>query len=462
MRIETLILKHLIISEEYMRKVLPFLKPEYFTDNIDRTLYKEINTFASNYNVTPSIEAVLLSIHDLRNITEDTLERCEVVLKEIDATKQECSDINWLIDKTEKFCQEKAVYNAVMDSIAILDGKDKNLDKGSIPGLLSEALGISFDTSVGHDYLDNADDRYEFMHKTEERIPCDIDYLNKITNGGPARKTLNMILAGPHAGKSLAMCHLSACSLIQGQNVLYITCEMAEEKIAERIDANLLNVPIKDLAELTKDSYEKKIAKVRSKTSGKLIVKEYPTAAASVNHFRTLLNELKLKKNFKPDIIFVDYLNICCSSRVKFGGGVNSYTYVKSIAEELRGLAIEYDVPIWSATQTTRGGFDNSDISMTDVSESFGVNATCDFMVALIVTEDLKELDQIMVKQLKNRYTDMNIDTRAVIGVDRSKMKLYNVEQSGQVGIVGANTTSSTPIGFIKAQPKKSFEGFTV
>jgi archaellum biogenesis ATPase FlaH len=363
----------------------------------------------------------------------------------------------WLIDKTEKFCQEKAIYNAVRNSITILEGKDKTNDKGSIPKLLSDALAVSFDNSIGHDYLENSDERYEFYHRKEERIPFDLEFFNKITKGGLPAKTLNIALAGTGVGKSLFMCHVAAGCMSQGKNVLYITLEMAEEKIAERIDANLLNVSIDNLMELPKDIYDKKVKRVKEMTTGKLIIKEYPTASASAIHFRTLLNELNLKRNFVPDIIFIDYLNICCSSRIKAGANVNSYTYVKSIAEELRGLAVEFGVPIVSATQTTRSGYTNSDPGLEDTSESFGLPATADLMFALISSEELEALNQIMVKQLKNRYSDPTTHKRFVLGIDRSKMKLYDVEQDAQIGIADAGQ-QYVP----QEKPKNKFGGFKV
>ena len=384
MKLEQTILKNLIYDEDYLRKVLPFLKPDYFTDKVDRTIYNEIAAFTDKYNSSPTIEALKLAVKEKRTLSEDEVEGCDMSLKDIEQSKNELSKIEWLVDRTEQFCQEKAIYNAVLGSISILDGKDKVNDKGSIPKILSDALAISFDNSVGHDYLENTDERYEFYHRKEERIPFDLDFFNKITKGGLPSKTLNIALAGTGVGKSLFMCHVAAGAMVQGRNVLYITMEMAEERIAERIDANLLNVTVDDLVNLSKDMYDKKLTKLREKTVGKLIIKEYPTASASVTHFRTLLNELNLKKSFVPDIIFIDYLNICCSSRVKAGANVNSYTYVKSIAEELRGLAVEFGVPIVSATQTTRGGFSSSDPGLEDTSESFGLPATADLMFALI------------------------------------------------------------------------------
>jgi len=463
MKLEQTILKNLIYDEEYLRKVLPFLKPDYFTDKVDRTIYNEIAAFTDKYNSSPTIEALRLAVKEKRTLSEDEVEGCDASLKDIEQSKNELSKIEWLVDRTEQFCQEKAIYNAVLGSISILDGKDKVNDKGSIPKILSDALAISFDNSVGHDYLENTDERYEFYHRKEERIPFDLDFFNKITKGGLPSKTLNIALAGTGVGKSLFMCHVAAGALVQGRNVLYITMEMAEERIAERIDANLLNVTVDDLVNLSKDMYDKKLMKLREKTVGKLIIKEYPTASASATHFRTLLNELNLKKSFVPNIIFIDYLNICCSSRVKAGANVNSYTYVKSIAEELRGLAVEFGVPIVSATQTTRGGFSSSDPGLEDTSESFGLPATADLMFALISSEELEEMGQIMVKQLKNRYNDPTYYKRFTLGIDRSKMRLYDVEQSAQNDITDSGKDKPlNTFGDREKSQKKSFSGFKV
>jgi len=469
MKLETTILKNLIYNEEYLRKVLPFIKPEYFSERTDRTIFNEITSFTETYNSAPTIEALTLAIKERRNLTNDEMEKSETCLQEIEQTKGEGSKIQWLVDKTEKFCQEKAIYNAVLESISLLDEKttsEKSLGKGAIPKILSDALAVTFDTSVGHDYLENSDERYEFYHKKEERIPFDLDYFNKITKGGLPKKTLNIALAGTGVGKSLFMCHVAAGAMVQGKNVLYITMEMAEEKIAERIDANMLNVTIDDLMNLPKEIYDRKIAKLREKTVGKLIIKEYPTASASAIHFRTLLNELNLKKSFVPDIIFIDYLNICCSSRIKAGANVNSYSYVKSIAEELRGLAVEFGVPIVSATQTTRGGFTSSDPGLEDTSESFGLPATADLMFALISSEELEELGQIMVKQLKNRYNDPTLYKRFTLGIDRSKMRLYDIEQSAQDGLADAGHSNipDKPLNTFGMREKsnKKFTGFKV
>lgn len=463
-RIEQTILKNLMLNEEFSRKVLPFVKGDYFSDRTEKLVHQEINEYILKYNSLPTYEALVLSVKEKTGLQDEEVKKCVEYLDGI-RTEDQKPKIDWLIDVTEKFCQEKAVYNAVLESIHILDGKSKTHDKGAIPSLLSDALAIGFDTNVGHDYLQDSDSRYDFYHRKEERIPFDLEFFNKITKGGLPVKTLNIALAGTGVGKSLFMCHCAASSMVQGKNVLYITMEMAEEKIAERIDANLLNVTIDDLMMLPKDIYDKKIKKVREMTTGKLIVKEYPTAAASVNHFRILLNELNLKRNFVPDIIFVDYLNICCSSRIKPGASVNTYTYVKAIAEELRGMAVECGVPIVSATQTTRSGYTSSDPGLEDTSESFGLPATADFMFALISSEELEELGQMMVKQLKNRYSDPTHFKRFVIGVDRAKMKLYDVEQSAQ-DIVDAGQEDKPLNNFgereRKSQYKNKFSGFKV
>ena len=463
MKLEQTILKNLVYNEDYLRKVLPFIKEEYFSENCEKVLFHEITSFTETYNNAPSIEALTLSIQDRRNLSDEDVKRCQEYIKEIKESSQEVTQMEWIVDKTEKFCQEKAIYNAVLGSIQILDGKDKTNEKGAIPKILADALAISFDTSVGHDYLEDSNERFDFYHRKEERIPFDLDFLNKITKGGLPKKTLNIALAGTGVGKSLFMCHVAAGAMCQGKNVLYITMEMAEEKIAERIDANLLNTSLDQLMELPRDVYDKKVARLKEKTTGKLIIKEYPTASASATHFRTLLNELNLKRNFVPDIIFIDYLNICCSSRIKASANINSYTYVKSIAEELRGLAVEFNVPIVSATQTTRSGYTSSDPGLEDTSESFGLPATADFMFALISSEDLEELGQIMVKQLKNRYNDPSYYKRFTLGVDRSKMKLYDVEQSGQTGLTDSGQDKPlNTFGTREQQSKKSFDGFKV
>jgi replicative DNA helicase len=460
MKLEQVILKNLVYNEDFLRKVLPFIKSDYFSDRTERSLFDEISSFTETYNNPPTVEALSIAIKEKINLSDDEVKNCETYLQEIQDNRTSESEIQWLVDKTEKFCQEKAIYNGVLRSISILDGKDKSHDKGAIPSILSDALAVSFDTTVGHDYLENSDARFEFYHRKEERIPFDLDCFNKITKGGLPAKTLNIALAGTGVGKSLFMCHVAAGAMVQGKNVLYITLEMAEEKIAERIDANLLNVTLDDLIDLPKDMYDKKVNRVREKCTGKLIIKEYPTASASTSHFRTLLNELNLKRSFVPDIIFVDYLNICCSSRIKAGANINSYTYVKSIAEELRGLAVEYNVPIVSATQTTRSGFTSSDPGLEDTSESFGLPATADLMFALISSEDLESMGQMMVKQLKNRYNDPSYYKRFTIGVDRSKMKLFDVEQSAQTGLADAGHQGVGSHNKIKHE--KKFEGFKV
>lgn len=461
MKLEQAILKNLVYNEDYLRKVLPFIKSDYFSDRTERTLFDEITSFTETYNNPPTIEALSIAVKEKSNLSDEEVKSCETYLQEIEANSKTEAEIQWLVDKTEKFCQEKAIYNGVLRAISILDGKDKNHDKGAIPNILSDALAVSFDTTVGHDYLENSDARFEFYHRKEERIPFDLDCFNKITKGGLPAKTLNIALAGTGVGKSLFMCHVAAGAMVQGKNVLYITLEMAEEKIAERIDANLLNVTLDDLMDLPKDMYDKKVARVREKCTGKLIIKEYPTASASTSHFRTLLNELNLKRSFVPDIIFIDYLNICCSSRIKAGANINSYTYVKSIAEELRGLAVECNVPIVSATQTTRSGFTSSDPGLEDTSESFGLPATADLMFALISSEELEEMGQIMVKQLKNRYNDPSYYKRFTVGVDRAKMKLFDVEQSAQQGLADAGHQGIGANNKIKHE-KKSFEGFKI
>ena len=443
-RIELVVLKHLLNEEDYARRTLPYLKSEYFSEMNERVIYQEIDKYLSQYNSLPTKEALLIELDNNTKVSDENFTKCSSIVSELDVDAE--TDKEWLIEKTEKFCQEKAIYNAIMESISIIDGKDKQ-DKGTIPELLSDALSVSFDPSIGHDFIDDSDSRWDFYHRVEERIPFDLEYLNKITKGGVPKKSLNIILAGTGVGKSLAMCHMASANLLDGKNVLYITMEMAEEKIAERIDANLLNVSLEDLANLPKQMYDRKLDRVKGKTSGKLIVKEYPTASAHVGHFRHLLNELRLKRQFIPDIIYVDYLNICMSHRIRTGSNVNSYTLVKSIAEELRGLAVEKNVPIISATQTTRSGYTSSDVGLEDTSESFGLPATADFMVALISTEELEDLNQIMVKQLKNRYNDPTLYKRFVLGVDRAKMRLYDVEQSAQDDILDGPVFDNTNFG---------------
>tara|TARA_R110000787_G_scaffold60595_3_gene137368 strand:- start:714 stop:2099 length:1386 start_codon:yes stop_codon:yes gene_type:complete len=444
--VELAILSNLTKDEEYARKVVPFIKAEYFQNVSERIVFNKISEYMDEYSNVPNNNTLLIELGNDQSIVESDY---TASVQLIESFKQQDNDHDreWLVDKTEQYCQEKAVYNAIMESIHIIDGKSKEKAKDAIPSILSDALAVSFDNTVGHDFLNDYEQRYDFYHRVEERVPFDLEYLNSITKGGVPRKTLNIILAGTGVGKSLAMCHFAANNLMDGKNVLYITMEMAEEKIAERIDANLMNVPLDELIQLPKDVYDKKIIKIREKTPGRLIVKEYPTAGAHAGHFRHLIQELKIKKGFAPDIIYIDYLNICASSRMKgLGNSVNTYSLIKSIAEELRGLAVEKDVPIFSATQTTRSGFSNSDVELTDTSESFGLPATADFMIALISTEDLQNLNQIMVKQLKNRYNDPTTNKRFVIGVDRSRMRLYDVEQSAQDGIMQEQHNDSVPV----------------
>lgn len=431
--LEKQILARLIHDEEFLRKTLPFLKEEYFNNRIDRIVYTFISEYVKKYNNCPSKTALLVEADTGTGLNQ---EEHEQIVDSIGKLKEDNTDRQWLLDQTEKFCQDRAIYNAIMSSIQILDGRDTKNNKGSIPAILSDALAVSFDSHIGHDFLEDYEKRYEFYHKKEIRVPFDLEYFNRITKGGLPNKTLNVALAGTGVGKSLFMCHCAASNLIAGSNVLYITLEMSEEKIAERIDANLLNVQVDELTVLPRDAYEKKVNRVREKTVGKLIIKEYPTASAGANHFRHLLNELRLKRGFAPDIIYVDYLNICASARLKYGANVNSYTYIKSIAEEIRGLAVEFNVPIVTATQTTRSGYSNTDIGLEDTSESFGLPATADLMFALISSEELQDLGQMLVKQLKNRYNDPAIHRKFVIGVDRSKMKLFDVEQHAQEDII--------------------------
>ena len=427
-RIEQTILKNLIQNEEFTRKCIPFLKSEYFTDTAERTIYEFTYEYFQKYTKPPTVEALLINLDNSTSINENVVKDSKSIVKGFGSEE---SPQEWLVDETEQWCKDRAIYIAVMDSIEVIDKKSQR-STGEIPELLKDALSVSFDTHIGHDVLEDADDRFEFYHTEEEKIPFDLEYFNKITKGGLPNKTLNICLAGTGVGKSLFMCHMGSAALMMGKNVLYITLEMSEERIAERIDANTLNIPMKELPDMSKKMYDKKIEKLKNKTKGKLIVKEYPTAAAHVGHFRHLLQELDIKKDFRPDIIFIDYLNICASHRIRPGSGANSYTLVKSIAEELRGLAVEYDVPIMSATQTTRSGYGSTDIGLEDTSESFGLPATADMMFALITSDELEELDQLVVKQLKNRYNDPTIFKRFVIGVDRARMKLYDCEQEAQ------------------------------
>jgi len=441
--IERTTLTNLIYNEDYTRKVLPFIKPEYFANRNERVVFEEIEKFLDKYNSLPTKETLTIGIDNRKDINDEDYKKVVDIISTLDKTEV---DLQWLHDETEKFCKDKAIYNAVLDGISIIDGKDKNRTPEAIPSILSDALAVSFDLSVGHDYVEDGLDRYEFYHKKEVKIPFDLDYFNKITKGGLPQKTLNIALAGTGVGKSLFMCHMAASTLMQGKNVLYITLEMAEERIAERIDANLMNVTMDDLHSLPKKMFESYLTKINKKTNGKLIVKEYPTASAHVGNFRSLIKELALKRSFKPDIIFIDYLNICASSRFKGNANVGSYFYIKAIAEELRGLAVETNVPIMSATQTTRGGFVSSDIGLEDTSESFGLPATADLMFALISTEELEDLNQICVKQLKNRYNDPTMNKRFILGIDRAKMRLYDVEQEAQRDLVDSGQINEEPV----------------
>ena len=449
--VEQVILRNILTNEPYMRKVLPFIKPEYF-QGVYNQLFKEAGKFVAKYNKLPTLDAFKIEVDNSDKFNDDQYTAAMEILPNIFAT--ETSDEKWLEDTTEKWCQDRAIHNAIMESISIIDGKHKNLTKNALPDLLSKALAVSFDTNIGHDYIENVNERYDFYHEDEERIEFDLDYFNKITKGGLPNKTLNICLAGTGVGKSLFMCHMAGNVLVQGRNVLYITMEMAEERIAERIDANLLNIPLDQLQHISKPMLTSKVDELAARTNGKLIIKEYPTGSAHTGHFRALLNELKLKKNFVPEMIFIDYLNICASSRMKgMGGAINSYTYIKAIAEELRGLAVEFDVPIVSATQTTRSGFTSSDPGLEDTSESFGLPATADLMFALISSEELESLGQVMVKQLKNRYNDPNFKKRFVLGIDRSRMRLYDVDNAEE-GVV-----DDTP-AFDKSQVNERFKDF--
>jgi len=452
----------LIYNEEYVRKVLPFIRPDYFSDNAEKIVFKEIFEFINQYKNPPTHEALVINFTEKKNLTEPQVQEAIELLNKVHSDRDEPTETQWLIEQTEKFCQDKAIYNAIMESVSILDSKSEKRTKGEIPQLLSDALGVSFDNNIGHDYTQDYDSRYDSYHRVESRIRFDLDLFNKITKGGLPIKTLNIALAGTGVGKSLFMCHVAAGNMSQGQNVLYITMEMAEEKIAERIDANLLNIDLDELRTISKEDYTRKFSALKAKTQGKLIIKEYPTAGASVLHFRALLNDLALKKNFRPDIIFIDYLNICCSARIKPGANVNSYSYIKAIAEELRGLAVEFGLPVVSATQTTRSGFSNSDPGLEDTSESFGLPATADFMFALVSNEELEALGQILVKQLKNRYGDPNLHKRFVLGIDRAKMRLYDVEDSAQQDIVDAGIPDKPINTFGNRERRKDFGGLKV
>ena len=448
--IQKTVLRNLLNNEDFLRRVIPYIKKEYF-EGTERLVFDSVISFVGKYNKMPTKEALSIEIGN-SNISENRLAEVGAIIDEV--TRPEPVDMEWLLSTTEKWCKDRAVFLSIMKSIEIIDGKT-DMTENAIPEILQNALSVSFDQNIGHDYINNSDDRFEFYHRQESRLPFDLDYFNKITKGGLPRKTLNIALAGSGVGKSLFMCHVAASSLVQAKNVLYITMEMAEERIAERIDANLMNMPIDQLEHLDKRAFDDKIGKIAKKTVGKLIIKEYPTGSAHAGHFRALLKELELKKNFKPDVIFIDYLNICSSSRMKgLGGAVNTYSLIKSIAEELRGLAVEFDVPIMSATQTTRGGFGSSDVGLEDTSESFGLPATADLMFALISNEELEGLGQIMVKQLKNRYNDPTTYRRFIVGVDRSRMKLYDVEANAQSLI---DSGSSAPV---PQKDKLDFSGF--
>ena len=452
--VEFLILRNLLHNEEYVRKVIPFIKADYFEDTNQKVVFEEIMSFVQEYNQPATKEILCIEAEKRQDINDDSFKQITTLITNLE---NEPSEFEWLVNTTEKWCRDRAIYLALMESIQLADGKDDKKDRDAIPSILSEALAVSFDNHIGHDYLIDYEERYESYHRKESKIPFDLEYFDKITKGGLPNKTLNIALAGTGVGKSLFMCHVASAALLQGKNVLYITLEMAEEKIAERIDANLLNIPIQDITDLPKVMYEGKVTDLAKKTQGTLIIKEYPTASAHSGHFKALLQELALKKSFMPDIIFIDYLNICASSRYRGNSSVNSYSYIKAIAEELRGLAVEANVPIVSATQTTRSGFASSDVDLTDTSESFGLPATADLMFALISTEDLEGLNQIMVKQLKNRYNDPTMNKRFVVGIDRAKMRLYDCEQSAQEDIVDSGQEEEYNF---KEKPKKSFSDF--
>ena len=454
-RIELLILRNLIYNEEYTRKVIPFIKDDYFEEQNQKIIFQEISSFIQEYNKLATKEILSIEVEKRNDINDSNFKE---VVDIISSLEDEVGELDWLIDSTEKWCRDRAIYLALMESIQLADGKDESKGRDAIPTILSDALSVSFDNHVGHDYLQDYEKRFESYHRKEDRIPFDLEYFNKITKGGLPNKTLNIALAGTGVGKSLFMCHVASSALIEGKNVLYITLEMAEEKIAERIDANLLNVNIQDITDLPKPMFDTKVEALSKKTQGTLIIKEYPTASAHSGHFKSLLNELALKKSFRPDIIFVDYLNICASSRYKANGNVNSYSYIKAIAEELRGLAVEANLPIVSATQTTRSGYGSSDVELTDTSESFGLPATADLMFALISTEELEGLNQILVKQLKNRYNDPTVRKRFVVGIDRAKMRLYDCEQNAQQDMVDNGTGED--YNDKEEKVKKSFEGF--
>ena len=453
-KVEFLVLRNLLHNEDYLRKVIPFLKSEYFQDANQKVVFEEVLSFVTQYNDAPTKEVLSIEVEKRKDVNETQYKELSQLISYLD---DEPAEFEWLCNTTEKWCKERAVYLALLESISIADGQDKNKQPDAIPSILSDALSVSFDNHIGHDYLLDYEGRYDVYTRKEEKLEFDLEYFNKITKGGLPNKTLNIALAGTGVGKSLFMCHFASSCLMQGKNVLYITLEMAEERIAERIDANLLNIPIQDIEDLPRQLYESKVTNLSKKTQGSLIIKEYPTASAHAGHFRSLLNELALKKSFKPDIIFIDYLNICSSERYRAGSNVNSYTVVKAIAEELRGLACEANVPLVSATQTTRSGYGSSDVELTDTSESFGLPATADLMFALISTDELESLGQILVKQLKNRYNDNNTNKRFVIGIDRAKMRLFDCEQSAQDDILDTRDDRRYDVD---DKPKKSFDGF--
>ncbi len=454
-RLELTILRNLVFNEDYSRKVIPFIQPDYFEQRTEKVVFEEIVKFIVKYGSAITIEALKIEVENRTDLNENEIKDIRNLIGEFNDFPAERQ---WLLDTTEKWCRDRAIYLALMESIHIADGNNEKKNRDAIPSILSDALAVSFDNNIGHDYLQNYEERYEFYHRKEDKIEFDLEYFNKITKGGLPNKTLNIALAGTGVGKSLFMCHVASSVLLQGRNVLYITLEMAEERIAERIDANLLNVPIQQLVELPRQMFENKVTNLSKKTQGTLMIKEYPTASAHSGHFKALLNELSLKKSFRPDIIFIDYLNICASSRYKSNFSVNSYSYIKAIAEELRGLAVEFNVPIVSATQTTRSGYGSSDVELTDTSESFGLPATADFMFALISTEELEQLGQIMVKQLKNRYNDPTVYKRFIVGIDRAKMRLYDCEQTAQKDILDSGQEEE--YNYEESKPKKSFEGF--
>lgn len=455
-RIETTILRNLIFNEDYSRKVIPFIQPDYFEQKSEKVIFEEIVQFIVKYGSAITIEALNIEVENRTDLTEDQIKEIREINKTLNDSVVEKQ---WLLDTTEKWCRDRAIYLALMESIHIADGNNDKKNRDAIPSILSDALAVSFDNNIGHDYFNNSEERYEYYRRKEERIEFDLEYLNKITGGGLPNKTLNILMSGPNVGKTLAMCHIASSFLLNNKNVLYITLEMAEEEIAKRIDANILNVPINQLEELPKSIFQNKVTKLLEKTKGNLVIKQYPTAAAHSGHFKALINELYLKKSFKPDVLFIDYLNICASSRFKTTNNVNSYSYVKSITEEVRGLAVELNIPLISATQTTRSGFSSSDPEMTDISESFGTAATADLLLSLISTEELDSMGQIMIKQLKNRYSDKSINKRFVIGIDRAKMRLYDCEQTAQKDILDSGQEDEYN-DYEDKKPKKSFEGF--